>query len=68
MNLPIKEYFEKAKGFLKEVHMEAKKVSWPSRVQLTASTTVVFICIIIIAIFLGSVDYLFALLFRFIGR
>ena len=48
--------FEKVKQFLKEVKIELKKVVWPTRKDTIASTSVVLIIVMIIAIFLGLVD------------
>jgi preprotein translocase subunit SecE len=48
--------FEKAKQFLKEVKIELKKVVWPTRKDTIASTSVVLIIVMIIAVFLGLVD------------
>ena len=42
--------------FLREVKIELKKVTWPSRKQTIGSTAVVIAVIILISIFLGSVD------------
>jgi len=42
--------------FLREVKMELKKVTWPSRKQTLGSTLVVIILVTIIAFFLGGVD------------
>lgn len=42
--------------FLREVKIELKKVTWPSRKQTMGSTVVVIILTIIISIFLGTVD------------
>jgi preprotein translocase subunit SecE len=42
--------------FLREVKIELKKVTWPSRKQAIGSTAVVIAVIILISIFLGSVD------------
>lgn len=63
-----KEWFNQVKGFLKEVKIEGRNVSWPSRPQLTAATIVVIVVVMIVASFLGLVDYIFAFLFRLIGR
>ncbi|MCK5185787.1 MAG: preprotein translocase subunit SecE [Deltaproteobacteria bacterium] len=49
--------FERVKQFLKEVKIELKKVVWPTRKDTIASTSVVIILVIIIAIFLGLVDF-----------
>ena len=48
--------FENVVQFLKEVQIELKKVVWPTRKDTIASTTVVLILVIIIAIYLGLVD------------
>jgi preprotein translocase subunit SecE len=48
--------FDKVKQFLKEVKTELKKVVWPTRKDTIASTSVVLILVIIIALFLGLVD------------
>ncbi|MCK4468788.1 MAG: preprotein translocase subunit SecE [Desulfobacterales bacterium] len=42
--------------FLKEVKVELKKVTWPTRKQTLGSTIVVIILVMIIALFLGIVD------------
>ena len=49
--------FERVKQFLKEVKIELKKVVWPTRKDTIASTSVVIILVIIIALFLGLVDF-----------
>jgi preprotein translocase subunit SecE len=42
--------------FLREVRVELSKVTWPTRKDTLASTSVVLIIVIIIAAFLGIVD------------
>ncbi|OHD21444.1 MAG: preprotein translocase subunit SecE [Spirochaetes bacterium RBG_16_67_19] len=44
--------------FFKESFGELKKVTWPSREEVTSSTKVVLVSTILIAIALGLVDYL----------
>jgi preprotein translocase subunit SecE len=51
------EMFERFKLFLKEVKAELKKVVWPTRKDTIASTSVVVILVLIIAAFLGLVDF-----------
>ena len=46
----------KALQFLREVRVELKKVTWPSRKQAIGSTVVVLILVIVISFFLGAVD------------
>jgi preprotein translocase subunit SecE len=48
--------FGKAAQFLREVKVELKKVTWPSRKQTIGSTVVVIALVMIISIFLGAVD------------
>ena len=52
----IKEFWEKAKQFFREVRVELKKVTWPSRKETIASTSVVLITVVLVAFFLGIVD------------
>lgn len=49
-------YYQRALQFLKEVKIELKKVTWPSRKQTVGSTAVVIILVMIISLFLGVVD------------
>ena len=51
-----KNYLEQALQFLREVKVELKKVTWPSRKQTVGSTVVVIILVMIISFFLGAVD------------
>jgi preprotein translocase subunit SecE len=44
--------------FFKESFGELKKVTWPSREEVTSSTKVVLVSTVLIAIALGLVDYL----------
>jgi len=52
------------KGFLKEVRIEGKKVTWPARKELTASTLVVVLTVVIVAGFIGLIDLLFSYLIK----
>jgi preprotein translocase subunit SecE len=49
-------YLDRAIQFLREVKIELKKVTWPSRKQALGSTVVVIILVVIISLFLGVVD------------
>ncbi len=53
---PINEKIEKWRQFLREVKVELKKVTWPSRAQTLGSTAVVILLVMIISLFLGLVD------------
>jgi preprotein translocase subunit SecE len=58
----------RAREFLKEVRIEATKVSWPTRNELRDSTIVVIVTVLIVSVFIGVVDQLLqrgiTLLFR----
>ena len=43
--------------FLREVKVELKKVTWPSRKQTIGSTAVVLVLVLLISLFLGVVDF-----------
>jgi preprotein translocase subunit SecE len=48
--------FQKSVQFLREVKVELKKVTWPSRKQTVGSTVVAIVLVMIISLFLGVVD------------
>ena len=48
--------FKKIFKFLREVRLEMKKVTWPTRKEVTGSTGVVIVTVMIVAIYLGIVD------------
>lgn len=52
-----KNFLDKSIQFLREVKIELKKVTWPSRKQTMGSTIVVIILVMIISLFLGLVDF-----------
>lgn len=52
--------------FTKEVKSELKKVTWPSKKEMIASTIAVFIMVIIAALFLYLADQIIAFLVSFI--
>jgi preprotein translocase subunit SecE len=54
--------------FSKEVKVELTKVSWPTRQELRASTTVVIVAVLLISIFVGAVDYVLQLGVRMLFR
>ncbi len=49
-------FFLRTTQFLREVKIELKKVTWPSRKETVASTAVVLILVAIVSSFLGLVD------------
>jgi len=50
--------FGKIRQFFREVKIELKKVSFPSRDEVIGSTKVVVVLVIIMAVFLGLIDML----------
>ena len=52
----LKATIEKVKDYAKEVYLEGKRVTWPSRKEVLKGTWVVLIVVFIAAIFLGFVD------------
>jgi preprotein translocase subunit SecE len=53
---PADNLFTRAVQFLREVKIELKKVTWPTRKQTMGSTLVVIVLVMIISVFLGIVD------------
>jgi preprotein translocase subunit SecE len=43
--------------FLRESKMELKKVKWPTRKELLASTAMVLFLILVVSLFLGLIDF-----------
>ena len=54
-----KNIFVKAKGFCGDVVLELKKTSWPTKQELTESTGLVIVFILMLAAFVGASDWLF---------
>jgi preprotein translocase subunit SecE len=52
----VREKVSKGVQFLKEVKVELKRISWPSREETVKATGVVLITVIIFSLFLGIVD------------
>ncbi len=49
---------QKSVQFVKEAIEELKKVNWLGRKEVVASTIVIAILVIIVAIFIGAVDFI----------
>jgi preprotein translocase subunit SecE len=54
------DFLRRAREFVREVIAEFRKVTWPSRQELTNSTVVVIAVTVVVALFLGSVDIVLA--------
>lgn len=50
-------YVSVAVHFLREAHSELKKVKWPTRKELLASTAMVILLVLVAALFLGVIDF-----------
>ena len=50
-------YISVALQFLRESRSELKKVKWPTRKELLASTAMVIFLVLVMALFLGLVDF-----------
>ena len=53
----ISKYINIASQFLRGSRMELKKVKWPTRKELLAATVMVIVLVLVIALFLGLVDF-----------
>lgn len=49
---------EKAKQFLREVRAELERVTWPGREEVQAATIVIIVLTILLAAFIGGVDFI----------
>lgn len=52
--------------FIRQVRMEMRKVTWPSRKETTASTIAVFVMVIMASLFLFAADQIMAVIVRFV--
>jgi preprotein translocase subunit SecE len=53
----IFKFFHIAGQFLRESKVELKKVKWPTRKELLASTAMVIFLVLVIAFYLGLIDF-----------
>ena len=49
-------FYQRTRQFFREVRIELKKVTWPSRKETIASTSVVIVLVFLIAVYLGVLD------------
>jgi len=52
--------------YFKEVRAEIRKVTWPSREEVTRLTTIVIVVLVAASAFMAVVDYAFSWLMRII--
>ena len=50
------EFLKRVKEFFEEVAGELRRVNWPSRQDVAASTAVVLVVVFVLAMYLGAVD------------
>jgi len=55
----IRQWYEKISNFLKDVKVEMKKVTWPSRDALVTYTVVVIVVVFILSVYIGVIDKVF---------
>jgi len=55
---------DKIREFLAEFRVEMKKVSWPSRKEVAASTGVVLVVVLFVSFYLGFADFVLSKLLR----
>ncbi|MBN1621362.1 MAG: preprotein translocase subunit SecE [Endomicrobiales bacterium] len=56
----MNQWIKSALQFLREAYSELKKVTWLSRKEAIASTLVVIILVVIVAMFVGFADFVLA--------
>ena len=61
-NMKFSNIFGRLIQYLKEVRIEAKKVNWPTRQEALKYTLIVIGISVSVAIFLGTLDFIFTLI------
>jgi preprotein translocase subunit SecE len=56
--------WERIVRYLREVRTELSRVDWPSRKELTGSSLIVVVVLIVLALYLGALDWAFTLTVR----
>jgi preprotein translocase subunit SecE len=56
----IKKILNKIITFLKEVHLEMKKVNWLTKKEAIRYTLIVIAVSVVVAVFLGTLDFIFS--------
>lgn len=60
--MKITNFPQKIITYLKEVYLEAKKVNWPTKQETLRHTLIIIGLSIVVAIFLGTIDFVFTTL------
>lgn len=56
----------KIKNFLKESKQEFSKINWPTRAEAFRMVFIVIVLSLVVAFFLGAVDYVFVNIIKYI--
>ncbi|MCD6320542.1 MAG: preprotein translocase subunit SecE [Candidatus Desulfofervidaceae bacterium] len=59
---PKLNWVEQVKQFLREVKVELKKVTWPSKREMIGSTFVVIIFVVLVAAYFGIIDLIYTII------
>ena len=62
------EALRKVRDFFHDVLIEFRRVSWPTRKEVTGSTSVVIVLVLVLAVFLAVVDHALTWLVRLVLR
>jgi len=62
----VRELIERVIQFFKDIQIEMKRISWPAVKETVRSTGAVVFISILLASFLGLVDFLFSLMVKYI--
>jgi preprotein translocase subunit SecE len=60
-------FFGRIARYLREVQVELRKTTWPSKSELIASTQVVLGLLVVVGVYIWAVDVILAFLFRVTG-
>jgi preprotein translocase subunit SecE len=55
---------ERVVTYLREVRIELSRVNWPTRLELTRMSIVVLIVLLVMAIYLGTFDYIYTVVIK----
>ncbi len=66
--MDIREKIDQLKAYFKEVYLEAKRVTWPSKKDTLKGTYVILITVFIASVFLGAVDIFLAKIVQVLFR
>lgn len=66
--MELRGIFERFRKYLREVRAELRKVTWPSRKQLVSYTVIVLVSVLVVAAFIGLIDFAFSQVLRLFIR